>query len=238
MKRNKIVILLLPILLLIFLFAPIPQIQTEMVVCEPCINQEGFICPPCPKKGDITWGPSVAAQIWLQYRYPSTMPTVAIEEETVAPSPRMEKMPWENSTCGNSICEMCESEDACCNYPPTRDKNGTMIYPPPTCMGSCAIDCKSEKGTKSVTGTITSYSNDLPKDGNCVIVVKGINIAIGIGGDRMPAMKPQEKGRISGINCTDAELSNAIGRNVSAYGYWNGYYLTVEGDTRYYVEVK
>jgi hypothetical protein len=53
----------------------------------------------------------------------------------------LEKMPWENSTCGNGKCEACESRDSCCNYPPKKDKNGKMVYPPPTCVGQCIKDC-------------------------------------------------------------------------------------------------
>ncbi len=46
--------------------------------------------------------------------------------------------PWEQSSCGNNVCERCESENECCNYPCV---DGAC--PPPTCMGLCLEDCRN-----------------------------------------------------------------------------------------------
>jgi len=51
-----------------------------------------------------------------------------------------EKQPWEKSVCGNGICEPCESEEECCNYP----CQGEMC-PPPTCLGWCPQDCENQE---------------------------------------------------------------------------------------------
>ena len=45
--------------------------------------------------------------------------------------------PWENSVCGNGICEQCEDMNSCCNYP----CNESGACPPPTCLGWCSQDC-------------------------------------------------------------------------------------------------
>lgn len=61
------------------------------------------------------------------------------------PIPKKEeerKMPWEDSVCGNGVCERCESKDECCNYPCTKDPiSGSQMCPPPTCLGRCEKDC-------------------------------------------------------------------------------------------------
>ena len=57
------------------------------------------------------------------------------------PTPQT-KMPWENSVCGNGICEPCESRSECCNYPCITDAKGSLMCPPPTCLGHCSQDCQ------------------------------------------------------------------------------------------------
>ena len=54
------------------------------------------------------------------------------------PTPQT-KMPWEDSICGNGICEPCESRNECCNYPCKPDGS----CPPPTCLGHCPQDCQT-----------------------------------------------------------------------------------------------
>ncbi len=95
------------------------------------------------------------------------------------------------------------------------------------------------KDEKYITGTISSFSNELPMDGNCVVIVNDMKIAIAIGGDRIPTMIPKESGTVLGIECKgNSSLSIYIGRKIEAFGKWNGHYLTVEGNKNYYIQVK
>lgn len=165
---------------------------------------------------------------------------------TKEPSPFLttqppETLPWQNSTCGNGICEKCESSAECCNYPPVKDNKGTIIYPPPTCIGLCASDCKAlnQETTKQVTGVITSVLNGLAVDGNCSVFVGTTEIIITHSGERNPRMVPKEKGSITGISCkANEDLSNNVGKEIEGYGAWNGTYITVEGDKKYFILVK
>lgn len=54
---------------------------------------------------------------------------------------------WENSICGNGICEPCENE--CCNVPCQTDKRGQEYCPPPSCEGYCPQDCKTTSNWKT-----------------------------------------------------------------------------------------
>jgi len=237
---NKKIILI--IFLFSLLFAPIPEIVTRDVYCAPC-NEKIFFCH-CPQKGDLTWQPSFTMQLWQ--RYQSLVNTnqstegVIVTEQVIT-----EKLPWAESSCGNGVCERCESESDCCNYPPKKDKNGKMIYPPPTCLGHCPEDCKDNVPNKfippeelQVSGTITSFENTLEVDGNCEVTVNDIRIVIRHSGERLPTWILKEKGVVSGIKCFDStDLAPFIGKKLDAFGLWNGYYLTVEGDKDYYIRV-
>lgn len=70
---------------------------------------------------------------------PKPTPSIGKKLTPIPTLPETEttKIPWEDSVCGNGICEPCENE--CCNYPCNPDGS----CPPPTCLGYCLKDCQS-----------------------------------------------------------------------------------------------
>lgn len=88
------------------------------------------------------------------------------------------KYPWENSVCGNGICEICESSEECCNYPCSG-----QACPPPSCEGHCPEDCSSKACVKA--GVYVDHpdkdsfeccpglskASALPLDENCKVII-------------------------------------------------------------------
>lgn len=83
-----------------------------------------------------------------------------VKEALPSPTP---KPAWENSTCGNGICEPCEDKSECCNYPCRIDpKSGNEFCPPPTCLGNCPEDCHDAQ-----TGSCSSGKVWVCEGGEC-----------------------------------------------------------------------
>lgn len=123
--------------------------------------------------------------IWEKKILPTPIPTPTISKEptlTLIPSEaETTKIPWEDSICGNGICEQCESRSECCNYPCVTDsKTGNQVCPPPTCLGWCPQDCQDGfKNTNALESCLKEAENlrkrvceemKIPLDeyGNCV----------------------------------------------------------------------
>jgi len=95
----------------------------------------------------------------------SPTPTI-VQTSTITPiisnQPTVSTYPWEKSTCGNKLCEQCESNQECCNYP---CKDG--VCPPPTCLGNCPQDCKTPIPTESQSASPTEPALRCSSDSTC-----------------------------------------------------------------------
>lgn len=104
--------------------------------------------------GVVVWEKKVA-------RAPTPTPVVSLTPAIkISPSPIPQtKMPWEDSVCGNGICERCEDRSECCNSPCTIDPiSGNQMCPPPTCVGWCSKDCESVTQPKTCKADADCYN--------------------------------------------------------------------------------
>jgi len=111
--------------------------------------------------------------VWKERVAPILIPTPVVSPTPatkISPFPTSQaRMPWEDSVCGNRICEPCEN--TCCNYPCVTDtKSGQLMCPPPTCLGYCPQDCQEITPTPSPKPEFifpTEYSCN--NDSDCVL---------------------------------------------------------------------
>jgi len=122
--------------------------------------------------GGVVGLPAVR-QVWEKRIIKGVLPTpTPISEPIQIPTfsqlkPTQGKWPWENSVCGNGICDPCEN--TCCNYPCVTDpKSGQLMCPPPTCLGYCPQDCKAVTPTPPSSISCQSDADCPPSIGVCI----------------------------------------------------------------------
>lgn len=114
--------------------------------------------------GVVVWGKKVV-------RTPTPTPVVPLTPAIkISPSPTPQtKMPWDDSVCGNGICERCESRNECCNYPCATDPiSGNQMCPPPTCLGWCPQDCTNITLSPTPITSCQTNADCPPSVGVCI----------------------------------------------------------------------
>lgn len=73
MRNGFVPLWILVIAILALLFAPIPYLYGPVICAQPLVYPGKY--KPCPKEGDIGWGPSIAKRIWWKITKPEAEPT-------------------------------------------------------------------------------------------------------------------------------------------------------------------